>query len=218
MPLSECLQVCEMVSTSLEIKRSQFIAYAVPLRNLADVENKLTSIRAKQPAARHHVYAWRFYDWTSGQQYAKFSDDGEPSQTAGAPLFHVLQESQVNNTLLVVSRIFGGILLGAGGLVRAYSKAGTLVLQVASYEKIVARELVCFTLDYAFYDQFCYYARKQNWHLLEPSFSNAVCVNLAIQKTDISVLEQFLSELCGKNIAVQKLGVQQIALPFKGSF
>lgn len=213
MPLSEFLQVCEAVSTSLEIKRSQFIAYAVPLRKLADVESRLASIRAKQPAARHHVYAWRFYDWASGQQYAKFSDDGEPSQTAGAPLFHVLQESQVNNTLIVVSRIFGGILLGAGGLVRAYSKAGTLVLQAASYEKKVTRELVSFALDYAFYDQFCHYAHKQNWQLLEPSFSNVVCVNLAMQKIDIGALEQFLSELCGKNIAVQKLGVKQISLP-----
>lgn len=218
MPLSELLQVREIVRTSLEIKRSQFIAYAVPLRNLADVERQLVEICAMEPEARHHVYAWQFYDWSSSQQYAKFSDDGEPSQTAGAPLFHVLQESGVNNTLLVVSRIFGGILLGAGGLVRAYSKVGTLALQAAQFEKVVERELLSFTLDYAVYDQFCYYARKQNWLILEPIFSSNVRMKLALEKQEIIVLEQFLSELCGKNIEVQKLGHQHIALPFQGPF
>lgn len=214
----EIVKVCKSSEILLEVKRSQFIAYAVPLTDLNCVDDLLVNLRTKQAAARHHVYAWRFYNSTNDQQYAKFSDDGEPSQTAGAPLFNVLIKANINNTLLVVSRIFGGILLGAGGLVRAYSKAGSMALQAATYEKLLRQEKVTFTLDYAFYAQFNYACAQQHWQILDVKYADKVTLYLGLDSSEIDNLERFLAELCAKKIIVKKLGLMMVAVPYKPDF
>ena len=211
---TELVKVQSEATISLTIKRSVFIAYAVPIANLAELEQKLAEIRTRQPDAKHHVYAWQFYDTLNEQQYAKFSDDGEPSQTAGAPLFHVLTEAGINNTLLVVSRIFGGILLGAGGLVRAYSKAGNLALQEASYERLKKKKKVTFSLDYALYDQFCYYANKQKWQIFSNEFAAKVTLVLILKPEEISALEVYLDELNGSKQQIKKLGTELVTIPY----
>lgn len=218
MAQEEIVKVCRSSEILLEIKHSQFIAYAVPLNDLACVDDLLVNLRAKQAAARHHVYAWRFYNSTNGQQYAKFSDDGEPSQTAGAPLFNVLMKAGVNNTLLVVSRIFGGILLGAGGLVRAYSKAGSMALQSATYEKLLRQEKVTFTLDYAFYAQFTYACEHHHWQILDVKYADKVTLYIGLNSSEIDNLERFLAELCAQKVIVKKLGLMQLAVPYNPDF
>lgn len=218
MPLAEIVKVNKASEILLEIKRSKFIAYAVPLTDLKSVDSWLCKFRAKQPTARHHVYAWKFYDYSTEQQYAKFSDDGEPSQTAGAPLFHVLSEAKLNNTLLVVSRIFGGILLGAGGLVRAYSKAGSMALQSASYEKLLLKEKVEFILDYSVYDSFIYACDKHNWQVLDVSYADKVTVQLAIDYPEIVNLECFLAQLCLTKLSIKKLGSMLVPITYEMNF
>ena len=97
-------------------KKSRFIGHCCPISSVAEAEELIAFYKKKYWDARHNCYAFRIGD------SARSSDDGEPSGTAGVPILNVLTQTQVTDTLIVVTRYFGGILLGAGGLVRAYSK------------------------------------------------------------------------------------------------
>ena len=105
----------------LEIKKSKFIGYLFEIQNLEEIKNILENLKKEHKKATHICYAYRFLSPFS----EKAVDDGEPSGTAGKPILNVLQKQNLQNTLLVVVRYFGGIKLGAGGLLRAYSKCAS---------------------------------------------------------------------------------------------
>lgn len=114
------------------IQKSEFIAEAFRVDSLEDIAQHLNSTRKKFYDATHHCYAYRL---GSNAEIQKMSDDGEPAKTAGAPILDVLAKKELTNILVIVTRYFGGTLLGAGGLVRAYSNATSQVLQnVALYQ------------------------------------------------------------------------------------
>lgn len=110
-------------TNTLEIKKSKFIAYFYTLEDLVEVKEILTSLREEHKKARHIVYAYRYLN-TAGK-----SDDKEPSGTAGLPLYNLLEVNNMNNSLIVVVRYFGGVKLGAGPLIRAYKNAGLSVIK-----------------------------------------------------------------------------------------
>ena len=105
------------------VKKSQFIAYYYEIKDKNEVKEILTSIRLEHKKAKHIVYAYRVQN-TAGK-----SDDKEPSNSAGTPLYLLLEKNNLNNHLLVVVRYFGGILLGRGPLKRAYNTAGLLAIK-----------------------------------------------------------------------------------------
>ena len=103
----------------LEVNKSKFIGIIFKVSNVIDFNNMMNSIKDKYPKATHYVYAYRFIN------EFKSSDDGEPGGTSGMPIFNVIDKENLFNTAIVVVRYFGGIKLGAGGLVRAYSKCAS---------------------------------------------------------------------------------------------
>ena len=105
-------------TSSIEIKKSKFIGYYYKLDSISDVKEILNTLKIEHKKARHIVYAYKFSN-TAGK-----SDDKEPSGTAGLPLYNLLEMNNLNDTLLVVVRYFGGTKLGAGPLMRAYKEAG----------------------------------------------------------------------------------------------
>ncbi len=128
------------------IKKSRFIGYVAPVYSVENVENILTLTREKWPQARHYCYA---YILKNGIE--RYSDDGEPSGTAGVPILSVLRNNQVENVLCVVTRYFGGTLLGAAGLVRAYSQAAALALQSAGIKRLDLCIHLKITCDYSYW-------------------------------------------------------------------
>ena len=111
-----------------EVKKSKFIGYCRPVKTPEEANAFVDEIRKKHSDARHNVYAWILKKEIRMQKY---SDDGEPSGTAGLPVMSVLEKNGITDVAIVVTRYFGGILLGKGGLVRAYGKAAALALQDA---------------------------------------------------------------------------------------
>lgn len=109
----------------LEIQKSKFIGYAYHVNDVKNVEEILSVQRKDHKKATHICYAYKI---NSGVEIVKFSDDGEPQGTAGRPILSVIEKKKLNNVLVVVVRYFGGIKLGAGGLVRAYTKTASLAL------------------------------------------------------------------------------------------
>ena len=130
-----------------EIKKSIFISTLIPVSSLTDCQEKLKEIRKKYYDATHNCYSYIIKN--NGTYLIKNSDDGEPSKTAGIVIYDVLSKNNLENVLCVITRYFGGIKLGAGGLVRAYSKATSDVVSITS--KITVEELISISIevDYA---------------------------------------------------------------------
>ena len=113
-------------SATLVEKKSEFIGYACPVKDEDEAIEFVKSIKKKHSDARHNVYAYMI-----GQNIARYSDDGEPQGTGGIPVLDVIRKSGFTDAVIVVTRYFGGILLGAGGLVRAYSAAAKMAVDDA---------------------------------------------------------------------------------------
>ena len=134
-------------SAEFEEKRSVFIGYAKPVKTEAEAMEFVKKIRGKHGDARHNVFAYTL----GGGVTARYSDDGEPQGTAGIPVLDVLRKSGVDDACIVVTRYFGGILLGAGGLVRAYSAAAKMALdaaEIATFEPYTEFSLTCSYPEY----------------------------------------------------------------------
>lgn len=128
------------------IQKSKFIAEAYRVDTLEEIEQILSAIRKKYYDATHHCFAYRINDTIQ-----KMSDDGEPAKTAGAPILDVILKRNLTNILIVVTRYFGGILLGAGGLVRAYSGAASSVIEQSTIFKLSYQNKFQLTCSYSSY-------------------------------------------------------------------
>lgn len=152
---------------SIEEKKSVFIADAAPVSSAKEAESFLSDVKKKYPDARHHVFAWR----TGGSEILqRYSDDGEPAGTAGLPVLDVLRKNKIDDAILVVTRYFGGILLGTGGLVRAYGRAAFLALTEA--EPTVCRicELYHIMISYSHLERLRFSLQRAGFIALEPQF------------------------------------------------
>lgn len=129
------------------IKKSVFIGHLIPISTPEDAQDTLLLLKKKHPNANHFCYAYILGD--DGSVY-KYSDDGEPSQTAGIVIFEVLRKKMLTNVLCVVVRIFGGIKLGAGGLVRAYANGANGAVNMATIDKLVPKSILKLQFDYPY--------------------------------------------------------------------
>ena len=139
-------------------KKSRFLGLALHVESEEEAAAQLERIRKQYYDARHNCYAWII-----GEQKEKIrsSDDGEPSGTAGKPILGVLEGSGCTNIMIIVTRYFGGTLLGTGGLVRAYTKAARDALEDALLVCMCLCDKFTVTLDYAFLDKVLYYLRQE---------------------------------------------------------
>lgn len=162
-----------------EEKRSRFLSWVFPVSSEDEVHSHIASLRKKHYDARHHCYAYIIEGETEIQ---RFSDDGEPSGTAGIPILETIKKKGLTNVLVVVVRYFGGILLGASGLVRAYGKAAAASLDSV---QTVIRKLCLKTyvrLDYALYGKVRNFFETKNLPVCDSQFTNIVEVVLVIEK------------------------------------
>jgi uncharacterized YigZ family protein len=124
-----------------DIRKSRFLAIACPVDTEAEAKARLAEV--SDPSANHNCWAWRI-----GQAY-RFSDDGEPSGTAGKPILQAIDGQALDRTLVVVTRWFGGILLGSGGLIRAYGGTAALCLRAAAKTEYVERAALAVSLGFS---------------------------------------------------------------------
>jgi len=129
-----------------EIKKSRFITNLIPISSLDECKEALKEIRKKYYDATHNCYSYIIKD--NDTDIIKYSDDGEPSKTAGIVIYDVLCKNELVNVLCVVTRYFGGIKLGANGLVRAYSKAASDVINIIEKIKIEKMTNISFYCEY----------------------------------------------------------------------
>lgn len=170
--------------TSAEIiqKKSKFIANLFYVQTEQEAEDKIKEIRKKYYDARHNCYAYSIM--TEKGIINRMSDDGEPSGTAGMPMLNILIKQELVNVLVIVTRYFGGILLGTGGLVRAYSdatinsiKKAELVGEEIGYEEVVK-------LDYQDFEKFQYYCQKNAISIIKIEYEENIKCKIEITKEE----------------------------------
>lgn len=170
----------------IEINKSKFIAHLFPLESKEDIRTFLTELKNEHPKANHFCHATLF--GPDGEQQTA-SDDGEPSRTAGVPILEVLKHHDVTNILCVVVRYFGGIKLGAGGLVRAYTKATAEVLEKARFytkKKVAAFRI---TFSYKVIDTIDHHF-TQSAQITEKTFLENVTYTLVLNNENTSPLTE----------------------------
>jgi uncharacterized YigZ family protein len=171
------------VRHTLEIKKSQFITWLLPLESKQQAKAHLEQARAEYPDARHHCWAYVMGD-SPNSLTAAMSDDGEPSGTAGKPMLNVLQHKPVNNVMAIVIRYFGGIKLGAGGLVRAYSQAVEQAFSDAELVPIVLKDEFSVTLPFAEENWLRHILNKLSGEILNTEYQQQVRVILSLPQTN----------------------------------
>jgi len=151
----------------LEEKRSKFIGYCAPIITEVDAKTVISEIRAAHQKANHNVFA---YSTVEGG-IVRMSDDGEPNGTAGMPVLNVFQKSGIINYVCVVTRYFGGTLLGTGGLVRAYSRTAKGAMEAAQPTELIIKRLYQVTCEYNRLDQVKYNFDKLGIPILKAGYT-----------------------------------------------
>lgn len=179
------------VEAELVVKKSRFVAYVEPVASVAEADGAIARVRKRYWDARHHCVALIVGE--RGEQQ-RSSDDGEPAGTAGAPMLGMLRQRQLTDVVAVVTRYFGGVLLGTGGLVRAYSSALAQALDGAA---VVRRMLLTdVTIDVPHAEAGRMDDRLRAWAAAhgavfgEPEYGAAVRYRLAVETSDVGRLTE----------------------------
>lgn len=176
--MSGYLTVKDNVCDKTVIERSEFICRIKHVETEQEAKDFILEVKKLESLATHNCYAYIADDKGLVQ---KFSDDGEPSGTAGMPMLSVLKNKNLFKIVAVVTRYFGGIKLGAGGLVRAYSGAVNDCLKKAQILDMQPAELVCIIIDYENYSNLLRFLEGKEIKVISTNFENQVKVNLAVK-------------------------------------
>ena len=170
-----------------EEKKSRFIGYIKPVSSVKEAEKFITGIKEMHPNATHNVPLYRVVE--NGQEYFKYNDDGEPSNTAGKPMAEILNILDVYNVALVATRYFGGIKLGAGGLIRNYAKTAKLAVNEAEITEY--REKVVFILDYDYSmtSEMESFFAKSDIKIIEQNYLDRISVKIEADKEQADEIE-----------------------------
>ncbi|KHK51959.1 elongation factor [Ralstonia sp. A12] len=184
------------VSAELDIKKSRFIGWAVPVEDRAAAMEVVARLRAEHPAATHVCWAL-----LAGGQ-SGMSDDGEPSGTAGRPILEVLRHHDLDSTLGAVVRYFGGVKLGAGGLVRAYTDAIATALMQAERVERIARTTLTLVTDYADEARIRRWIDDGGYVLVDAAYDVGVTLTVRLPVTDEAQARVTLRDLTQGRVVI----------------
>lgn len=191
------------------IQKSRFIALAANISSPEDSEKHRGKVREEYPNARHYVFAYRLFEG----RLEKSSDDGEPQGTGGRPVLDILQHRDLWNIQIIVVRYFGGVLLGAGGLTRAYGSSARLVLDQAEITQLLPHRSYLLTIPYSWYEPVKYQFRKKRWDIFQEIFSDEVKLKTYIPEEDAPDFERWLKEYTNDQVFYEMS--ETILLPVK---
>lgn len=182
-------------------KRSEFIGYIAPVKTNEEAVDFINSIRARHRKAKHNVYAYILRN----DNISRYSDDGEPQGTAGMPVFDVLQKKGLTNVCIVVTRYFGGILLG-GGLVRAYSHAASLACDAARIMNMCECHRLSIETDYGMYGKISYLLPAYQTITSYSDFGSSVKLEILVLSEKLNPLISELTEITNGSVIIEDCG------------
>ncbi len=178
--MNNFISIKKNVETEIIVKKSKFICNLIKVESQKEAEEYIKKIKKKYYDARHNCVSYRVIE--DEQIVEKSSDDGEPSGTAGGPMLNILQKNNLCNVLVIVTRYFGGILLGTGGLVRAYSDATFEAINFAEkIEECIGLEAEV-ELDYNNLETFKYYCKKNDIYIKDYEYSEKIICKIQLEE------------------------------------
>lgn len=183
-------------------KKSEFIGYIAPVKTNDEAVEFINSIRAQHRKAKHNVYAYIL----RGNNISRYSDDGEPQGTAGMPVLDVLQKRGLTDVCVVVTRYFGGILLGGGGLVRAYSHAASLACDAAHIMNMCLCHRLEISTDYNMYGKISYILPAFETITESSDFGETVLLTVLVLSERLDAFLKEITEITNGSASVNDLG------------
>jgi len=196
--LNQYTTIEEKINGEIIEKKSKFIANIFPIESEEDALQKLDEIRKLHRDARHNVFVYRI---ANGMERA--SDDGEPSGTAGVPILDILRGMKLQNILVVVTRYLGEILLGTGGLVRAYSDATKETLKKAKYKEKILKIEYKIEIPYTYYDIVLHFCRIKQFEVVKSEFMETVFLWIVTKKEEMMSFENQIVEVTDRNAKIE---------------
>ena len=195
-----------------EIKKSRFICHLKRISTEEEAREFIAKIKKEHWKANHNCSA---YTLGNRQEIQRSSDDGEPSGTAGVPMLEILKKKEIINVCAVVTRYFGGIKLGAGGLIRAYAGSVNHAIEEVGLVQIVNQRELILKLDYSLYDSVQRFLLTQNLQISDSEFLSEVTVRCFIDEEKINNFLELLTESFNGKIRVEKGENQQVEIDYQ---
>lgn len=192
-------------------KKSRFIGYCRPVKTQEEAIDFINEIRSMHRQATHNVYAYVLRD----NNIMRYSDDGEPAGTAGVPVLEVIKKEGLTDVAVVVTRYFGGILLGAGGLVRAYGKSAKLGIDAAVRIEKIYCNLYLIRCDYSTYGKLEYAINTEGYILKDCAFENDVCLTVGVKQGQESAFLKTVADISGGSAQVNEIAGEYITKEIK---
>lgn len=183
-------------------KKSRFIGYVKPVKTQEEATNFINSIKSKHWDATHNVSAFVLRE----NNIQRSSDDGEPSGTAGVPTLDVLLKENLVDVCVVVTRYFGGTLLGAGGLIRAYSHSSKIAVEAGHIITMAPCKVLSVSVDYSFYDRLNILLCEFNANIENSEFTDNVTVIFSVRENTVPFLQDKLTQLSNGKYILKEIG------------
>ena len=193
-----------------EIKKSRFICHAKRVYSEAEARDFIAAIKKEHYKATHNCSAFIVGEKS---EIKRTSDDGEPSGTAGVPMLGVMENHQLTNVCFVVTRYFGGIKLGAGGLIRAYAGSVALAIKEIGLIEIKEQAGLRLKMSYSQYQNFDNFLKAEDLTEFDTEFTDLVATTIYIDKQEKEPLEQKLVEFFNGKIQIDDQGLREVEIP-----
>lgn len=200
------ITIKDEASAQFEEKKSVFIGYVKRVASEEEAREFINNIKSINKEARHNVYAYIIGENMGIQRY---SDDGEPQGTGGIPVLDVIKKNNVTDAVVVVTRYFGGILLGTGGLVRAYSKAAAMAIKEGGIVEKVNACPLNLTIDYDLNGKIQYLFGKNSWHIEDIEYTDKVNIKMYCELSKIEKIKCDIIECTSGKCSI-KLGKEDL--------
>ena len=205
MQKSPVITIAAPASAELIEKKSRFIGQAFPVNSEPEAQEQLTKVKSQHRGARHNVYAWVI---GVNNEFMRSSDDGEPAGTGGRPVLETLKKSGLQNVMIVVTRYFGGILLGSGGLTRAYGKAAQLAIEAAPVVKKIPAQKYAITCSYPYLSKTEIILDQPGIEIADKIYGEQIAIIAAISDQLFAKVQTNLINLSNGTIRIDELGEQ----------
>ena len=182
----------ESVQTELEVRKSKFLAFAMPCSSLTEAKHMVNTLKAEHPGANHVVHAAVVGE--HGDEFS-YSDDREPKNTAGRPALEVLKGSGITNVAIYIVRYFGGTLLGTGGLVKAYGESAKNILEIIRTEELIEKCNFSITTSYNLYEPIKKLLIEANATIVDEQFATDVVIEGTLAITEKDQISSGITEL-----------------------
>ena len=193
-----------------EIKKSKFICHVKRVSSEEEARDFINTIKKEHYKATHNCSAFIIGEHSD---IKRTSDDGEPSGTAGVPMLGVLENHHITNSCVVVTRYFGGIKLGAGGLIRAYAGSVAQAVREIGLVEIKEQVVLGITLSYSQYQEFANFLKDHQLTEQDPLFTNLVTTTIFVDKESQSSITADLVEFYNGKVHIEDQGIREVEVP-----